>query len=69
MKLPYMRRNKNERPSRPGSGEKENLRLPADYWSRIAEDAAHGYGVEDNSGHKTRGRLNEDQLPGDNERG
>jgi hypothetical protein len=64
-----MRREKNERPARSRSDEKENLRLPADYWSRIAEDAAHGYGADNNRGRKTRTRLNEDQQPGDNERG
>jgi hypothetical protein len=65
----FMRREKNPKPSRPASDEKENLRLPADYWSRIADDAAHGYGADSNRGRKTHTRLNEDQQPGDNERG
>lgn len=64
-----MRREKSEKSSRQHKNDKEDLRLPADYWSRIAEDAAHGYGAENNRGRNTRTRLNEDQQPGDNERG
>ena len=65
-----MRRDKPERPENQKSEERENrLRMPDNYWTRIADDAAHGYGADANGKKSMRTRLNEDQLPGDNERG
>ena len=64
-----MRREKHEKPARPRSEHKDEYRTPPDFWNRIADDAAHGYGAEHNRGKSLRTRLNEDQLPGDNERG
>ena len=64
-----MERDKHEKPARPRSEEKDEYRMPQNFWNRIADDAAHGYGADNNRKKTLRTKLNEDQLPGDNERG
>jgi hypothetical protein len=43
--------------------------MPDNFWTSIADDAAHGYGASQQRSNNPRTKLNEDQLPGDNERG
>jgi hypothetical protein len=65
-----MNRDKHPKTGREKSGKRElQAGMPADFWTRIAEDAAHGYGAHNDPNRNPQTRLNEDQLPGDNERG
>jgi hypothetical protein len=62
-------RNNAENPRSPRENHQARPHMPVNYWNRIADDAAHGYGADKNRKRSTSTRLNEDQLPGDNERG
>ncbi|MBA2329297.1 MAG: hypothetical protein ACR2KB_12230 [Chitinophagaceae bacterium] len=44
----------------------EKEKLPKDYWDRVAEDAASGYGADEDG---DTNLLNEDQQPDDHEKG
>jgi hypothetical protein len=68
--MPFMNRDKHPRSNHENDEKREqHSSMPANYWTRIAEDAAHGYGADQNRHRNPGTKLNEDQLPGDNERG